>query len=156
MTIEEIKKKYGDVNSDGYIRCMNCPIYRDRVMVNYCLKLDYQDGRDNCCLAIQKYLDDEEPTKTYEHDGCVDCKYEDIWVDMVDHPSHYNQGGMETIDEMELIFGVEAVMDFCLLNAWKYRARAAYKGKPEEDMEKANWYLNKYKELMEREYGKGK
>lgn len=75
-------------------------------------------------------------------------------VEMVDHPSHYNQGSMEVIDEMELIFGAEAVMDFCLLNAWKYRARAAYKGKPEEDMEKANWYINKYKELMERDYGK--
>lgn len=72
--------------------------------------------------------------------------------EMVDHPSHYNQGDMECIDEMELIFGVEAVMDFCVCNAWKYRARAAYKGNPEEDMAKANWYLNKYKELMEREY----
>ena len=72
--------------------------------------------------------------------------------EMVDHPDHYNQGSMECIDEMILIFGVEAVMDFCVCNAWKYRARAAYKGNPEEDMAKADWYLNKYKELMDNEY----
>lgn len=71
--------------------------------------------------------------------------------DNVNHPQHYNHGSMECIDEMILIFGVEAVMDFCVCNAWKYRARAAYKGNPEEDMAKADWYLAKYKELEERD-----
>lgn len=69
--------------------------------------------------------------------------------DNVNHPQHYNHGSMECIDEMILIFGVEAVMDFCACNAWKYRARAAYKGNPEEDMAKADWYIAKYKELEE-------
>lgn len=77
-------------------------------------------------------------------------------VNMVDHPTHYNQGNMETIDEMILIFGVEAVMHFCMCNAWKYRARAAYKGNPSEDMEKSYWYLAKYKELEDWYYGVGK
>lgn len=67
----------------------------------------------------------------------------------VNHPSHYNQeGAMECIDEMVLIFGREATMHFCLCNAWKYRYRAnAKNGK--EDMDKANWYIKKYKELSE-------
>lgn len=73
--------------------------------------------------------------------------------EMVNHPSHYNQGTMECIDEMELIFGKRAVMDFCVCNAWKYRARAAYKGNPEEDMAKADWYLAKYKELELKDNG---
>ena len=65
----------------------------------------------------------------------------------VDHPSHYNrEGGMECLDEMELIFGKEAVMNFCLCNAWKYRYRAADKN-GEEDLKKSDWYLKKYKEL---------
>lgn len=72
-------------------------------------------------------------------------------AEMVNHPDHYNHGSMECIDEMILIFGVEAVMDFCVCNAWKYRARAAYKGNPEEDMAKADWYLAKYKELEEKD-----
>ena len=72
---------------------------------------------------------------------------EEVKVDMVNHPPHYNNGGMETIDEMILIFGEEAVANYCICNAWKYRARALYKNQ-DEDMKKSHWYINKYKELM--------
>ena len=66
----------------------------------------------------------------------------------VNHPKHYNrEGGMECIDEMILIFGIDAVMDFCKCNAWKYRYRAADKN-GEEDLKKSDWYLKKYKELQ--------
>ena len=42
--------------------------------------------------------------------------------EMVNHPSHYTrENGMECIDEMLLLFGVEEVKSFCKLNAWKYR-----------------------------------
>jgi len=69
--------------------------------------------------------------------------------DVVNHPSHYCQeGSMECIDEMILLFGKEETMAFCKLNAWKYRKRAMYKN-GEEDMKKSDWYLNKYKELSE-------
>lgn len=67
----------------------------------------------------------------------------------VNHPSHYNRdNAMECIDEMEMIFGEEAVMNFCLCNCWKYRYRAADKN-GEEDIAKSDWYLNKYKELKD-------
>lgn len=68
--------------------------------------------------------------------------------DPINHPHHYTDGGMECIDEMILIFGEEAVMNFCLCNAWKYRRRAMYKGW-DEDMKKSHWYIAKYKELLE-------
>ena len=57
---------------------------------------------------------------------------------------------MECIDEMILIFGVEAVKNFCLCNAWKYRYRAADKNGV-EDLKKADWYINKYVELKEKD-----
>ena len=67
----------------------------------------------------------------------------------VDHPSHYNrEGSMECIDEMILVFGKEAVMNFCLCNAWKYRYRAADKNGA-EDIAKSDWYIKKYSELKE-------
>lgn len=69
-------------------------------------------------------------------------------ADMVNEPPHYIHG-MECIDEMVLVFGKEAVKNFCLCNAWKYRYRAPYKGDIEENMEKSRWYLNKYKELKD-------
>ena len=66
---------------------------------------------------------------------------------VVNNPSHYTKGAMECIDEMIMVFGSMAVYNFCVCNAWKYRARAQYKGKPEEDLAKANWYLNKAMEV---------
>lgn len=65
----------------------------------------------------------------------------------VDHPSHYNRtDAMECIDEMILVFGKQATMNFCLLNAWKYRYRSSSKN-GEEDLRKSDWYLRKFKEL---------
>jgi hypothetical protein len=70
-------------------------------------------------------------------------------TEAVNHPQHYiREGGMECIDEMILVFGIEATMSFCLLNAWKYRYRAAGKG-GEEDLKKSDWYMSKYAELKE-------
>lgn len=65
----------------------------------------------------------------------------------VDHPTHYNRdNAMECIDEMLLVFGKDATMNFCLLNAWKYRYRAADKNGV-EDLKKSDWYLKKVQEL---------
>lgn len=62
----------------------------------------------------------------------------------VNHPKHYNvEGRKECIDEMLDIFGVEQVKAFCLLNAYKYRYRHELKN-GQEDIDKANWYQNKY------------
>lgn len=67
--------------------------------------------------------------------------------DVISKPKHYNrEGAMESIDEMELIFGKEAVKHFCICNVWKYRYRAADKNGA-EDLAKSDWYLRKYKEL---------
>lgn len=71
-------------------------------------------------------------------------------VEMVNHPRHYNrEGGMECLDEMVLIFGREATMHFCLLNAWKYRYRAGSKENGAQDLAKSDFYINKYKELVD-------
>lgn len=69
--------------------------------------------------------------------------------DPVNHPSHYTNGGIECIDEMILVFGEATVACFCLCNVWKYRKRALHKN-GEEDLKKADWYMAKYKELIER------
>lgn len=67
--------------------------------------------------------------------------------DMVNQPQHYKQHAMECFDEMVQAFGVDAVMAYCKCAAWKYRYRAPYKGKFEEDNAKADWYLKKLSEL---------
>ena len=56
----------------------------------------------------------------------------------VDHPSHYNVGGIEVIDAIDA-WG----LGFSLGNAVKYIARAGHKdvNKYVEDLEKAKWYI---------------
>lgn len=57
------------------------------------------------------------------------------------NPDYYKTREFECIDEMLLVFGKEAVLNFCILNAWKYRYRAGNKGDAEEDLKKADEYL---------------
>ena len=67
--------------------------------------------------------------------------------DNVNHPSHYNRdGAMECIREMVVVFGYEATINFCKLNAWKYRYRASEKNGA-EDMAKSDWYVKMVEEL---------
>ena len=53
------------------------------------------------------------------------------------------------IDAMEQVFGIEAVKHFCLLNWFKYNFRHELKN-GQEDMDKASWYFEKYRELLNR------
>lgn len=69
--------------------------------------------------------------------------------DMVNEPPHYKQHAMECFDEMLQVFGAYDVMAYCKCAAWKYRYRAPYKGKFEEDNAKADWYLKNLKKLSE-------
>jgi hypothetical protein len=48
---------------------------------------------------------------------------------------------------MIAVFGKEAVKNFCLVNAFKYRMRLGMKNSIEEDLAKEKWYLDKAKEL---------
>ena len=64
----------------------------------------------------------------------------------VNHPSHYTTG-MECIEEIITVFGKEVAAHFCLGNVWKYRKRALHKNGI-EDLDKSDWYMNKYVELM--------
>lgn len=70
---------------------------------------------------------------------------------IISKPKHYNRkNGVECIEEMVEVFGIEAVKNFCLCNIWKYRYRAADKN-GEEDLDKSDWYMQKYIELQKRE-----
>lgn len=111
------------------------------------------------CLNC-KYIEvdcDQEP--------CKSCTFgygdRDVWTpegksmdttepaepDPVNHPAHYADScSLECIQVMELTFGKNAVINFCMCNAFKYLWR--YKNKNgEEDLKKAEWYLKKAYDL---------
>lgn len=70
--------------------------------------------------------------------------------DMVNNPSHYQSMdgtlNIDCITAMQAAFGKYETAVFCKLNAFKYVWRASSKN-GNEDIDKASWYLNKYKEL---------
>jgi len=70
--------------------------------------------------------------------------------DMVNHPPHYNQNGIECIDAIKASTG-DHFKDYLKGNIIKYLWRFNYKGKPMEDLRKAKWYLDKLIE-EEKEY----
>lgn len=62
--------------------------------------------------------------------------------DMVNHPSHYNAGGIECIDALAAAtVGLEGIEAFCTANAIKYLWRWKLKNGT-EDLKKAQWYIN--------------
>jgi hypothetical protein len=65
--------------------------------------------------------------------------------DMVNHPPHYNTGGIEAIDYIEA-----KQLGFHLGNAVKYISRAEHKGTYTQDLQKAIWYLNRAIEAKEK------
>ena len=63
---------------------------------------------------------------------------------------HYNTYNIETIDIMEKVFGVEKLIIWCTITAFKYRMRMGKKDSINDDLFKENWYLEKAKELKNR------
>lgn len=83
-----------------------------------------------------------------------DIKLEDKNMEKtVNHPDHYKTHTLECIDELEVVFGIDAVIAFCKCNAWKYRYRAGSKDAIAQDLAKSDWYINKAKELEEKKNG---
>lgn len=66
--------------------------------------------------------------------------------DAVNHPSHYTDGGIETIDFIEA-----KKLPYHLGNAVKYISRAGKKdqNKTIEDLKKAVWYIERYIKVLE-------
>jgi hypothetical protein len=68
---------------------------------------------------------------------------EDAAPDMVNHPPHYTQGGVECIDAIRAALGEDGFRAYCRGNALKYLWRAGLKGDEAEDLAKAAWYARK-------------
>lgn len=70
--------------------------------------------------------------------------------DKVNHPQHYTQGGIETIDYLQAKLSKDEFVGYLKGNILKYMSRANMKNGV-EDYKKAQWYLNKLIEVIENE-----
>ena len=65
-------------------------------------------------------------------------------TEAVDHPPHYANGEIETIDYIVDVLGKYEAISYCQGNIIKYTGSRMWgKGNPIQDAKKARWYLNK-------------
>lgn len=69
-------------------------------------------------------------------------------IDNVNHPKHYMMpGGIETIDMIENVLGLEGFLAYCWGNALKYICRWRNKGGA-ESLDKAVWYIHRMEKTV--------
>ena len=94
------------------------------------------------CELCKCILDDD--LSCPECEICNGEKMEEKF-DEVNNPPHYTiRGGIECIDYIQQVLGPKGFAYWCWGNVIKYQHRHEYKGKPIQDMEKAQFYLNKW------------
>ena len=134
--------------------CDNCELMKkyDRDTSEFkdtyaCVFDEMSDDMLNKCYNWYKELD--QASCENAEDSC--CNKEPN-VDMVNHPVHYTQGGIECIDCIKsATVGKVGIEAFCVGNAIKYLFRYEEKNGI-EDIKKARWYIDRLiKELEEKE-----
>lgn len=103
-----------------------------------CVFSDMSDDMLDKCYNWYKEI--KQATCENAENECCDVESD---ADMVNHPSHYTQGGIECIDALKAATvsktGIEAI---CTANAIKYLWRYEEKNGI-EDVKKARWYIDR-------------
>ena len=151
MTIGEKAEKIKEYcNSNNY--CSNCAI-KNRCNGDFITAV-YEKAKNINDNSLLNAYDIE---KNYEiifgnKSDTKEKKVEENHEDMVNHPSHYTSGGVECIDAItSALSSYEDSVDSWLVGqVIKYLWRAPLKGKYDEDIKKAQFYLNRLVEKIDK------
>ena len=133
VQLSTLRKEMGIVkNADGRYRMKASMVLKD--LVNEIKDEDLGSVTKTPAKAGSLVKTDDAPRIVSEHFG-VDI---DKAHDPVNHPEHYKVGGIETIDFIEA-----KSLSYNLGNVVKYLTRADHKGNKLQDLQKAQWYLNR-------------
>lgn len=123
---------------EEYITPRQMEKVKDVIAKNQMKESAYKAAAASRLISINKTEDTQLRTLPVEKTVRTEGK------EQVNHPDHYNDYDVEVIEMMERIFGHEAVINFCRLNAFKYRMRAGHKdgNSLEQDLKKERWYLD--------------
>ena len=89
-------------------------------------------------------IDDVTPSEWNESSRRLKLK-----TDMVNHPPHYNQGGVECIEYIKQVLGHDGFLAYLRGNVVKYNHRLLLKGKAGEDAGKLAWYASRLAKEIE-------
>lgn len=146
MTVNEMNEKIRNY-CRSFSDCDDCKLYpvlpRDNgFIVSDCFK-DIFNGDtftdENIIRNYTAIFGDVKKDSPKEETKTVDKS--PVKKEMVNHPTHYQGNKFEVIDIIE-----DYKLDFCLGNAIKYILRAGKKDDIIQDINKAIWYLERFKE----------
>lgn len=103
------------------------------------MNTDYDEWAEGNLTASAKELALDASEAFYAAIGSS-MKDKEDW-DLVNKPKHYHKNGMEVIDIIDAF--TPDSYSYCMGNAIKYLLRHQDKGKPKQDLEKCQWYINK-------------
>lgn len=126
-------------------RCNGCEYEYDGI----CKVTGEECNEIRICTAITNKVR-EEVSKAPIIENEKTKKTEQNNQDNINHPKHYEgHCSIECIDAMVMTFGAKRTAEYCVQNVYKYAWRHKYKNGL-EDLKKAEWYLDKFDELVTR------
>ena len=149
MTLEEFKEYAKTVTRAEFLNNVfagpikSCP--KEYMLKGVCIK-----GLDHCKDCWEAAIKDIKFKDDIEKDFIEIMNKQPIIVsdNVINHPSHYTHGKIETIDKIEDVLGLEGFQAYCVGNAIKYLDRYKLKN-GFEDIKKAKRYLEFYIEKTE-------
>lgn len=133
-----VRNQFDDITIDDREEPINIFIADRKNKYNDCMSINsdgsYKDrrGADGICLWLK---------------DCYEYVVEEMG-DNVNHPNHYCQNGLESIDVIKAFTAdLKGEAAFCAGNAIKYILRFHHKN-GKEDLEKAKWYINRLEEVL--------
>lgn len=124
---------------------------------------DYLITDDMILHKVVTYTDEHEYIEAYSEDDKkalenLALSLDDVFltvgeVDMVNHPPHYNHGGIESLDIIRMCLTKKEFKGYLKGQVLKYRERAPYKGNQEQDYAKAKFYYDVLMEMKSKKQG---
>ena len=147
MTREKIVRELVHLCDEQEL-CAGCPLEKFTSSTG-CWFDEWSD--DKLAIAYDHVCKNSEARLDGSHLKNEEVKMDENVPDMVNHPQHYTQGGIECIDALKAATvgkcGIEAV---CVANVIKYLWRYEEKNGI-EDVRKAKWYIERLlKEMGEK------
>lgn len=106
-------------------------------------KWDYSNTNSTTGVVEEPFPCDIAPTQE------LASTKEQAKKDNVNHPQHYNKGGIECFDVIKAFYGKEAFEGFCAGNMLKYAMRYKHKGQALDDLKKIRFYADELAKMYE-------
>lgn len=143
--VRNLLRKNPNAKANMVVEMLDCTMQQAHVMLNTQRKqLGMVKLKDGTFMPKER-MQSSEPSPSGTLDkapSIVETHFpitmEEPKADPVNHPAHYKTGGIETIDFIEA-----KNLNYNLGNVVKYLTRADHKGNRKQDLEKAQWYLNR-------------